>query len=45
MWVDDVHRYLPSLREIRRSVAQAPDAQVICGHDPDAWPHVRPTYR
>ena len=45
VFVDDVHRYLRSLREIRRYVEQTPDADVICGHDPDAWPHLRPTYR
>ena len=24
---------------------QTPDAEVICGHDPDRWPEVRDTYR
>jgi N-acyl homoserine lactone hydrolase len=45
LFVDDVHRYRRSLREIRRYVAQTPGAEVICGHDPDGWPEVRETYR
>jgi N-acyl homoserine lactone hydrolase len=45
VFVDDVHRYRRSLREIRRYVEQTPSAEVICGHDPDAWPQVRETYR
>jgi len=43
--VDDVHRYRRSLREIRRYVDQTPDAEVICGHDPDGWREVRETYQ
>jgi glyoxylase-like metal-dependent hydrolase (beta-lactamase superfamily II) len=42
--VEDVHRYRRSLREIRRYVAQTPDADVICGHDREGWPAVRDTY-
>jgi N-acyl homoserine lactone hydrolase len=45
VFVDDVHRYLRSLREIRRYVEQTPGAEVICGHDPEAWPQVREFYR
>ena len=45
VFVDDVHRYRRSLREIRRYLEQTPDAEVICGHDPEAWPEVRETYR
>jgi glyoxylase-like metal-dependent hydrolase (beta-lactamase superfamily II) len=45
VFVEDVHRYRRSLREIRRYVEQTPSAEVICGHDPDAWPQVRDTYR
>ena len=36
VFVDDVHRYRRSLGEIRRYVEHTPDAEVICGHDPDA---------
>ena len=42
--VDDVHRYLRSLREIRRYVEQTPSAEVICGHDAEGWPAVRDRY-
>jgi N-acyl homoserine lactone hydrolase len=45
VFVDDVHRYRRSLREIRRYVEQTPGAEVICGHDPEGWPEVRETYR
>ena len=45
VFVEDVHRYRRSLREIRRYLEQTPDAEVICGHDPDRWPEVRDTYR
>jgi N-acyl homoserine lactone hydrolase len=45
VFVDDVHRYRRSLREIRRYLEQTPDAEVICGHDPERWPEVRETYR
>jgi N-acyl homoserine lactone hydrolase len=45
VFVDDIHRYLRSLREIRRYVEQTPGAEVICGHDPDRWPEVHATYR
>ena len=44
VFVDDVHRYRRSLREIRRYVEQTPDAEVICGHDRECWRHVRETY-
>jgi N-acyl homoserine lactone hydrolase len=45
VFVSDVHRYRRSLREIRRFLDQTPDAEVICGHDPERWPEVRETYR
>jgi N-acyl homoserine lactone hydrolase len=45
VFVDDVHRYRRSLREIRRYVEQTPGAEVIYGHDPDGWPAVRETYQ
>jgi N-acyl homoserine lactone hydrolase len=45
VYVDDVHRYRRSLREIRRFVEQTPGAEVICGHDAEGWPQVRETYR
>jgi N-acyl homoserine lactone hydrolase len=44
VFVDDVHRYLRSLREIRRYVEQTPSAEVICGHDAEGWPEVRDRY-
>jgi N-acyl homoserine lactone hydrolase len=44
VFVDDVHRYRRSLREIRRYVEQTPNAEVICGHDRDGWPQVRDVY-
>jgi N-acyl homoserine lactone hydrolase len=40
----DTHRYLRSLREIRRYLELTPDALVICGHDPESWPQVRDRY-
>jgi N-acyl homoserine lactone hydrolase len=45
VYVDDVHRYRRSLREIRRYVEQTPGAEVICGHDAERWPQVKETYR
>jgi N-acyl homoserine lactone hydrolase len=45
LFVDDVHRYRRSLREIRRFLEQTPSAEVICGHDPERWPELRETYR
>jgi N-acyl homoserine lactone hydrolase len=45
LFVDDVHRYRRSLREIRRYLEQTPGAEVICGHDPERWPEVHETYR
>jgi N-acyl homoserine lactone hydrolase len=44
VFVDDVHRYLRSLREIRRYVEQTPTAEVIFGHDAEGWPGVRERY-
>src|ERR671937_733109 len=38
---EDPHRYMRSLREIRRYLELTPSALVICGHDPDSWPQVR----
>jgi glyoxylase-like metal-dependent hydrolase (beta-lactamase superfamily II) len=45
VFVDDVHRYLRSLREIRRYQEQTPDAEIICGHDAEGWPRVQALYR
>jgi N-acyl homoserine lactone hydrolase len=45
VFVEDVHRYRRSLREIRRYLEQTPGAEVICGHDPEGWREVRETYR
>jgi N-acyl homoserine lactone hydrolase len=45
VFVDDVHRYRRSLREIRRYVEQTRGADVICGHDAERWPEVQATYR
>ncbi len=45
VFVDDVHRYRRSLREIRRYVEQTPGADVLCGHDAVGWPAWRPVYR
>ena len=44
VFCDDTHRYLRSLREIRRYVEQTPSAEVICGHDAEGWPQVRDSY-
>ena len=44
VFVDDVHRYRRSLREVRRYVEQTPGAEVICGHDRERWPELRDTY-
>jgi N-acyl homoserine lactone hydrolase len=41
---EDQHRYMRSLREIRRYLELTPSALVICGHDPDSWPQVRERY-
>jgi N-acyl homoserine lactone hydrolase len=41
---EDEHRYMRSLREIRRYLELTPSALVICGHDPDCWPQVRERY-
>jgi glyoxylase-like metal-dependent hydrolase (beta-lactamase superfamily II) len=40
----DEHLYRRSLREIQRYREQTPDAVVITGHDPDAWPSLKPVY-
>jgi N-acyl homoserine lactone hydrolase len=40
----DVHRYMRSLREIRRYLELTPSALVVCGHDPDGWEQVRDRY-
>ncbi|MEY2533668.1 MAG: N-acyl homoserine lactone hydrolase [bacterium] len=45
VFVDDVHRYRRSLREIRRYLQQTPDAEVIFGHDAEGWPQVQDLYR
>jgi N-acyl homoserine lactone hydrolase len=44
VFCDDVHRYMRSLREIRRYLELTPSALVICGHDPEGWPQVRERY-
>jgi N-acyl homoserine lactone hydrolase len=44
VFVDDVHRYRRSLREVRRYVEQTPGAEVICGHDRERWPELQDTY-
>ena len=44
VFVDDVHRYRRSLREIRRYVEQTPGAEVICGHDREGWSRMRDLY-
>src|SRR4029078_5219869 len=44
VFVEDVHRYRRSLREIRRYLEQTPDAEVIRGPHSDHWPAVRDTY-
>jgi N-acyl homoserine lactone hydrolase len=44
LFCDDVHRYLRSLREIRRYLELTPSALVVCGHDPECWPQVRDHY-
>jgi N-acyl homoserine lactone hydrolase len=44
VFVDDVHRYRRSLREIRRYLEQTPSAEVICGHDAEGWADVRERY-
>jgi glyoxylase-like metal-dependent hydrolase (beta-lactamase superfamily II) len=44
VFLDDVHRYLRSLREIRRYLELTPSALVICGHDAESWPDVRESY-
>jgi N-acyl homoserine lactone hydrolase len=41
---DDVHRYMRSLREIRRYLELTPSALAICGHDPEGWAQVRERY-
>jgi N-acyl homoserine lactone hydrolase len=44
VFCDDVHRYMRSLREIRRYLELTPSAQVVCGHDPEGWAEVRDRY-
>ena len=44
LFCDDVHRYMRSLREIRRYLELTPTALVVCGHDPESWPQVRERY-
>ena len=41
---EDPHRYMRSLREIRRYLELTPSALVVCGHDPECWPQVRERY-
>ena len=42
--VQDHHRFVRSLGEIRRWVGQNPDALVITGHDRELWPRLEPLY-
>ena len=42
--VDDRHRFVRSLGEIRRWVGQTPDALVITGHDRELWSRLEPLY-
>ena len=42
--VADEHLFRRSLREIRQYVKETPDAQVIPGHDWDAWQKLAPVY-
>jgi N-acyl homoserine lactone hydrolase len=44
VFCDDVHRYMRSLREIRRYLELTPSALVVCGHDPEGWAQVRDRY-
>jgi glyoxylase-like metal-dependent hydrolase (beta-lactamase superfamily II) len=44
VFLDDVHRYLRSLREIRRYLELTPSALVVCGHDAEGWADVRDVY-
>jgi N-acyl homoserine lactone hydrolase len=44
VFLDDVHRYMRSLREIRRYLELTPSALVICGHDAESRPDVRDVY-
>jgi glyoxylase-like metal-dependent hydrolase (beta-lactamase superfamily II) len=44
VFLEDVHTYLRSLREIRRYLELTPSALVICGHDAESWPQVRERY-
>ncbi len=40
----DEHLFWRSLRDIRRYIAQTPEAVVITGHDRRAWPTLQPAY-
>jgi N-acyl homoserine lactone hydrolase len=40
----DVHLYRRSLREIQRFLESSPGAEVVFGHDAEAWPSVRERY-
>lgn len=42
--IADEHRFVRSLGEIRRYLRLTPSAEVICGHDPDAWPRLAEVY-
>jgi N-acyl homoserine lactone hydrolase len=44
LFCDDVHRYMRSLREIRRYLELTPSALVVCGHDPEGWEQIRERY-
>lgn len=44
LFYDDAHRYMRSLREIRRYLELTPSALVVCGHDPEGWEQVRERY-
>jgi N-acyl homoserine lactone hydrolase len=44
LFCDDVHRYMRSLREIRRYLELTPSASVVCGHDPEGWAEMPERY-
>jgi glyoxylase-like metal-dependent hydrolase (beta-lactamase superfamily II) len=44
LFVDDEHKYLRSLNEIRRYTELTPEAVVISGHDPENWSVLRELY-
>ena len=45
VFLEDVHLYVRSLREIKRFVETTPSAEVVCGHDQEGWAAAEPLYR